>query len=325
MHEIEKRADVSVAIPLPTTDLHVEHLYGAFAESPNGETLHKRVRYERYKPKGMSNEAWVELLGSDVDNLEHMLLTNQLTGTFLRTCDLPPETWKGEVPDAATFNLQERQQLRLAAIMHDQAESLPEHYDVSFDIKTDADEDAEFAAMKSLIVDQASTLGLLPQDEVALVDAMHDVTDTVLKDRESKVGKAFNAVERLGYMRTGMNAWTLSEKEGLNPVTEEESEEDAAVQERKATRDSLKWLSSNVIGNQMEKMIEYAKIYPPIHLFLEDRAEEITNALTTMPDAVFANYNEAERETQMKKFAVAKDTWMKSSFVQAKEPVTINE
>jgi hypothetical protein len=289
---------IPAAFKLQTERVPFRRITEVFAETRNGKRLGKRIRFgDPFKPKDTSHNAWVELLGADVNNRDHMPLTDQLAYTFLRYCEVPPKNWQGPVSEEASFSDHEKSLLRLTAVTHDQAESLPKHYDRRFDIRTAADEAAELKAMQGLFQRQAKKLELSPADERQYARHLQWDVRAILGDRESKLGKAFNAIERLGYLRTGVRAWELGQKQKDGQLNEH-----------------LQWLASNVLGNQMQKLLEYADVYPPVHFFLEERAVAINAAFANIPEAMFEKYEEAERVTQAGKFEKAKAAWIGSRY-----------
>ncbi len=175
-------------------ELKFDQIYRDFSETEYGETLAGNIRYGRYKPESVTNEEWELLLGPDVNNLKHLHLTYELTRQFVR--DLKE-----------TLTDQEKEDLLLTAIVHDWAEAIVG--DHTYDLKTADIETQELVEIKKM------TAGMYGEDNESLVQRIHIVTDTILKDTDSKLGKMFNAVERVGYLRTALRAWRAqTEKTG---------------------------------------------------------------------------------------------------------------
>ena len=69
---------MSAEIPTSAATLEpadLREIHNKFASTPEGQNLSQQVRYDSYRPAHVSKEEWVELLGADASNLEHMPLT----------------------------------------------------------------------------------------------------------------------------------------------------------------------------------------------------------------------------------------------------------
>lgn len=242
---------------LPQEFSHVE-LYEAFALTSYGQTLAGNVRYHNFQPEHVSNEEWVELLGEDVDNLRHLSLTMRQTEEFVETCNHWSVTRPGQVDTLALFEPEEARLLLITAAMHDWGEAIKG--DVTFHDKQEQDEIEEAEAFR-LIVSQ-----LLPEDKYPGFNtetATHVLEILDPKNREgNKLGQAFNAIERVGYMKTALRAYELSFEEKLDPVV----------------RAHMAVLTRDVFANQVETLVEYAKVYPAVDLFLKEEARRISEA-----------------------------------------------
>jgi hypothetical protein len=251
-------------------------VHRAFAETPMGQALASNARYDRYRPDSIPPEEWERLLGRDVNNLRHMPLTYELAEAFL----------KG-TPDAR-LSASEIQTLLLTAIVHDWAEADPDLGDITYDLKLDSDEKKESQILALML---RNRLG-----EILSPETLGSIHKTVF-DRTGKLGETFNAIERLGYLRTALNAWRSTD----NPFHSAE------------LTDSLEWLCSNVLGNQIEALLGYAMKYPPVAQFLSDSERTISQAFEKIPETVFSRYPDSgaksERQVQHDKFLRAKTLW----------------
>lgn len=249
-------------------EINTIELHRAFAHTEYGETLAGMVRYERYMPEGTPNDEWVALLGADVNNLEHMRLTTGLTHAFIRSMD---ELSPGELTE------EDRELLPVAAISHDWGEAIVS--DITFSHKTLEDEKKEKKAFLSIV---SGSLADVSGSEL-VVQAAHEV---VFDQKKTRRGRMFNAVERVGYMRTALRAHarveTVSDPELVN---------------------GLRWIVADVLGNQLVPLVEAAEQLPPIRQYLMHQGERISTAFDSIDDAVFSNYTDAEEET--KRLAVA--------------------
>lgn len=267
-------------------------VHRVFSATPEGQTLSTKVRYDRYRPSHISERQWVKLLGVDVDNLRHMPLTLGLARTFLHYCD--NATTK---PEQATFSLEEKEQILLAATIHDWGESIIP--DITVDKKTLEDEEREAVVIQDLV----SQLELKHNPQ-ALREKMDKAHRQVFAPnvKQTKLGMAFNAIERLGYLRTGLIAWDRSEYSEIVG-------DDAVLTE------SLQWLTNNVLLNQIPNLLSYSNVYPPVAVFLARNSSRISHAFETMPDDVFSRYEAEDQEKYRAKYELAQAHWQESNFV----------
>ncbi|MBP6994150.1 HD domain-containing protein [Candidatus Woesebacteria bacterium] len=263
-----------------------------FKNANYGKKLAHSVRYDQYRPSSMTKEQWTRMLGADVNNLEHMRLTYGLTRQFIRYCNDAPEGQTREL----TFSHEEQEDLLLTAIVHDWGEAVVG--DITFDKKTDIDEAEEQTSIQRIISE------LFPETP-DIRTRIHKVVTDVLPNRESKLGKAFNAIERIGYLRTGLNA--------LGSLEEVEEE----------NKDNLRWLTNNVLLNQIPTLLKYSEIYPPIRAFLSMNNVRVSQAFENAnQDEVYDKYSEDDREPKKRSFQAAHEQWLGSTFATtAAEPV----
>ncbi|MBI3088760.1 MAG: hypothetical protein HYY99_00650 [Candidatus Colwellbacteria bacterium] len=220
-----------------------EEIYELFANSSYGERLRRAIRFGAYKPPETTNEEWVKVLGPDVHNLEHLLWTLSIARDFLRSSLDPHEPWQGEVPEEARFNEGEQKLLLLTAVMHDWGESVVG--DILWHRKNSHDEKEDLKALGNII-------GELCEGKYSdeLVSKMHQVGNILFRDKNSKLGRAFNAIEHVGYGQTAILAWEKHfEYEG--PLSH-----------------SLLGIAAKLIENHLSDRRGKSEIYPASHYFL---------------------------------------------------------
>lgn len=239
--------------PVPTSirigrqQFKFQEIHNMFAETKYGRKLQSNVRFHPFKPESMPNTEWQSLLGMDVNNLDHCLLSYVLTRSFLTSCQNFPQVWVGPLNKDAVFSRSDQERLLFTATVHDWAESIVG--DIPYNQKTDADEAKELVILEGLI---QAILGNR-RTNGDLKSLTEDVLET-LKDKQSKTGKAFNAIERAGYVRTGIRAWQQIDRVD-DPLA-----------------DNFYHLGKRVITANTSHLRSYAQIYPPMMTFLNHHA-----------------------------------------------------
>lgn len=257
-------------------------IHGTFSESEWGESLGRSPRYEKYKPGFITASQWQSLLGVDVQNLKHLRLTYGLARQFLRHLD-------DEMSDS------DRRQLLFAAVTHDWAESVVG--DITYDAKDDEFVLREVQAYKDLI---RVIIGEDVQEE--FVQKSLDI----IFNKDSELGRVFNAIEKIGYLRIGLRAWSLDDEltessirtSWVSGLSEFELDD---------LRLSLRWLSNNVLLNQIPTLCEYADRYEPVRQYLDAQRDLITEAFEQMPAESFDRYERIEE--RLEQFGAAHAAW----------------
>lgn len=260
---------------LQVTDSDILAVHDAFAQTRYGQALASRVRFERYKPAQVTNEQWVDLLGADVNNLEHMVLTYGLTKQLIKQTE-------EAVPGSIAPN--EQILLKVGAITHDQAEAIIG--DITYSEKTSDDESAERHTFRQYA--EAFSPGIAPEFRELVMEAQ----DKIVFDRSTKLGAMFSAVESIGYVRTALRA---------SEVTY-----DADV----ATADGCRWLVADVLGDQVGFLTQEASKYPPVMQYLNAKLNEITDAYHVVFPRDFRHYTEDVRREKYDSFQLAKKHWL---------------
>jgi hypothetical protein len=249
-------------------------IHECFEETEYGRTLAARVRYERYKPAEVANERWIQLLGADVNNLTHMPLTYGLAQDFIRTADRD---------QSYPLDDSEKELLQVAALTHDWAEAIVG--DITFGDKTDEDERAEAAAFDAYLS------GFYTGKEAELIQKARE---EIIFDHsgDTKLGRVFNAIERVGYMRTALRAHA-------HLVTDDAQD----------CENGLTWLVADVLSQQPIPLIEHAKTLPPVRQYLQNQGDIITEAFKSVSSEVFENYPLEQRTLKQDAFGRSYLAW----------------
>jgi hypothetical protein len=271
------RSEIPISVNLgKNNSISFGEINRRFHQSEHGQRLAQKIRYQRYNlddesHKKLSNDEWIKLLGADVDNYKHLPLTHGLAQVFIE--------YSGN-----EYSKDEQENLLLAAIIHDWGEA--KTGDVTHDDKNDTREKEEMIALRHMA---SNIFG----DNPALCNRINFVVDSVLKDTSSRLGQAFNVIERLGYLRTGLRSWIE-----IQYLADDDNH-----------KDGLYWLTNNVLLNQIPTLIEYSEIYPPVKIYLENSQDLITSAFNNLPKSMFDNYAKEEVLKRKTMYASAKHKW----------------
>lgn len=245
------------------TDEEVATLRSAFDASPYGETLRGNLRYARFKPTDLDSQEWERLLGADVNNNRHLLLTRYIARRFVERCMHDPFV-REDPSSPAHFSQSETLTLEATSITHDWGEAL--EGDISFDQKTVEHERREEQALRHIVDSVLSSNELrhlrIPTQLLYTTIVKKDAPSEL---KNEKLASAFAAIETLGYMRTGVRAGLY----GIGVLNKDGVTLDDTLQHH------LRSLSGNVLGNQTHKLISDARHYPATRAFLLAHHETI--------------------------------------------------
>jgi len=232
-----------------------------------GQKLNDSVRWERYNLDNLPNPEWQQILGFDANNLRHMHFIDRITIAF---------TSAQNKTQPGYFNQGEINSLRTTANVHD----LPEAFtgDKTFELKTDDDEDIELQNMTRIL------------NEIGIVQDLQQITqiNNIIKDKTSKLGKSFNAIERLGYLRTGIVAFRK------NPNHQ---------------KLNFDWISQNILLNQIPKLIEYSQEFTMVQEVFNKHQQEISQMFQQISLESFEFYSSEEKPIKLNQFQSASDQW----------------
>jgi 5'-deoxynucleotidase YfbR-like HD superfamily hydrolase len=243
-----------------------EHILKAIKEIETAfhEQLHDNVRYERYMD-GESNEEWVELLGSDVLFATHPYATLAIVNRII---------------EQENISNTDAVKLRTAALIHDWGELKIDGKgigDISYSHKTSEHEEVEHDIFKQVTAH-------IPTD---IQRHFLGIYAGIIHNRESMLGKIFNAAERIGYLKTALRAYNGVDGQRIK---------------------NWRGLVGNVFSYQIEPLIAFAENYPSVKLFLHTNKELIDEILNE-------NWDEAPNDKDglltfvPKKLRTVKDVW----------------
>ena len=240
------------------------------SHSSYGQTLNNSPRWERFNLDNLPLDEWQKILGPDANNLRHMRLTDFITIGFV---NLQNQVY----PDY--FNQKEINLLRITANIHDLPEAITG--DKNFELKTNDDETSELKNMIFIV------------NDINIINNNQTTKQIVgiLEDKNSKLGKAFNVIERVGYFRTGIKAWKKTKNQN------------------EQTTNGLCWLSHNVFLNQIPALIDYSQDFALAEYALHFHKQEITQIFNDIPTTSFDNYDLNEKETKLNQFREASKIW----------------
>ncbi len=245
---------------------HIDVLFAAYRDR-----LSQQLRYERFMENETSAE-WERLLGPDVIALTHPRVTAEITESFIAY----------QESRGTHLTAEEQSLLRTTPWIHDLGEIvLPEFgiCDISFDQKNSAHEREEFLVFTKVIE-------LLPQS--AEKDLIRNAFIEVAFHKASKLGRMFNAIERIGYLETAIRAF-----QGVNG-------------ERVA---NWRGLVGNVLSNQIEKLLLYEREYPYVAAIIDDHIGDISVMFAAVSAHPVPPDHEGNPSYDRKKFADARTLW----------------
>jgi hypothetical protein len=251
---ISKKPQLPTGISIDGKYLSFNSIFYSFSRTNYGNTLKSNIRFSYFKPKHISSKDWENTLGKDVSNLYHLYVSLQITRNFLIHCSHPNQKWHNSLTQEAKFNSEEQKILLFTSVIHDWAEAVIG--DIDFAFKKQSDEKQELIILKDLL-NQILGDGKNNKD----LNRIGDTVTSILKEKNSKLGKAFNAIEKIGYLKTGMKAWLIANK-NTNEISKD-----------------LKHLASRVVNLHTAKLIEYSDIYPFIYSYLYYRKGAISEII----------------------------------------------
>lgn len=259
-------------------------IHNAFAETEYGRRAAESLRYERYNLAKSSQEEWIGLLGPDVGGLTHGPLTRRLAKSFIQ---------HSRESQPGLLNGGEEVLLEVTAIAHDWGEAIEGIGDVTYSENTDEKKERE----------KAELLANLDNFYEGSTDKVKELIQTGITDiafnsgANEKLARVFNAIERVGYVRTALRAAKVI-RNGQYP------EHDAG----------LRWLIVDVFANQIAKLDEYASEYAAVDFYLTNQHAAISEAYKEAfkllaHEQSFDHENEVECSQKIKEFCDGLGVW----------------
>lgn len=273
-------------VTLGKKEISFSEISRKFSSTDWGEILRNNARYSRFKPTEITTEEWKKILGGDVSNLDHLIVTKGIASGFIKGCDNPGNEWQGHLPEEAQFSPEEKQLLLLTATVHDWGEAIKG--DIPFYEKKDKDHHEEMSELRIMI---NKILGeMLEGEEKDEIEKITEQVIDVLTNTSSKLGKAFNAIERVGYVRTGIRAFDESEKTTDNKM-----------------KVLLRKMGTRVVPDQTRVLLSYAKIYPPVAAYINYHRQTLNK--------IFEEGENSEIRASIENFEEARKSWLSQNLL----------
>lgn len=232
-------------------------LYTKFAASDAGKRLAGQPRFSKYRPEHILPGEWVATLGPYADLLRVAEAAYADAKEFLT--GLP-----NEGPNSLDTN--EQHLVLLAAITSPWTKV--DGGDVDYESHNSQDETRERDSYRQiyqkLVGDNEKTLALLV---------------ATLFDNDSKTGRVYSAVKRVGYIKVAAKALEIS-GDTKDPLL----------------KSHLQWMAAGVLSNQTHKATEYAKLYPPMQSFVSKNRSAISSMFTLIPAEIFTRHGQTENQ-----------------------------
>lgn len=249
--------------------------YLAFSATEHGQTLAAAIRWSHYKHPDTTNKEWCELLGPDANNLAHMELMAETARSFLADMDA---TTPGVLSEDDKYSLE------LGAYTHDCAESITT--DINYFLKTDELTQLE----KEIFI--ANIDNFYPDCPPETRAKLEFIVQEVIFNPETRLGKIFNIIERIGYMNTGLLAADI--------VNSGQAPEHESL---------LKPMVVDVLNVNVKTLVELTPELPAVELYLQRNQAAINAAFESIPDDVFHNYPLEQMQAKINEFRLARLAW----------------
>lgn len=246
-----------------------------FEHSSYGQSLRGHTRWDHFRPKDVTPEEWVEILGTDTDSLKHAPLMYGLMRQFIR------HSPKG------SLSPEDERILLLAAMTNgwgeagSSEEGITPMGNISYGQKTHVQQRQERDIYRAVF---QRLLG-----EHHLKEEL--MTESALFNPDSRLGQIYDAVRHINYLRTALNAY-----------------DKAAELDDAEISSHLRWLSADVISNQLPNLLQQAKMFPAAAEYVKAVGPKIDVILDEVPEDIFAVHGKSER-VHADRFRLVRKLW----------------
>ena len=213
--------------------------------SDYADNLRAMPRWSRYMTEGTDVTTWRDALHADSDGLDQARLMLNLTAVFL----------DHDTENSAGLSEQDKELLFKAVAAQNWGKSYDDELSISSDISYEfiTPQDIEHRIRKFHKVYQE----LVPEADVK----ERYIVERTIYDRNSRLGKVFDAIRRLSCLRTGLIAYNEHYDHLDDPAYEQ-----------------LGALSLGVLSNQLIPLIGYAEEFQPV----KDALAHVSNDIDTI-------------------------------------------
>lgn len=233
----------------------------------------ENIRYNRFRITETPKQ-FAFLLGSDVKFASHPGVTQNTAKKFIES--------QNKNVNFEKINGEEVDIILTASLVHDLGELKIDglgHGDISFEDHNQDHEKVEKTIFES-IVGRVADLS----DRAYITSAYKEV----VLDKNSKLGRMFNAIERIGYLNTALRAFTGIKGERIS---------------------NWHGLVGNVLSNQIIQLIEFQNDYRYVREILENNQQLITDAFNEVTKNEVLNDRDGKSSYDLNKFNQAKEVW----------------
>lgn len=233
----------------------------------------ENIRYNRFRTIETPKQ-FAFLLGPDVKFASHPGVTYNIAKKFIES--------QNKNVNLEKINNEEKNTILTASLIHDLGELKIDglgHGDISFE-----DHNQDHGKVEKTIFESIMNRVADLSDRAY----MTGVYKEVVQDKNSKLGRIFNAIERIGYLNTALRAFNGIKGEKI-----------------------FNWhgLVGNVLSNQIIQLIEFQNDYSYVREILENNQQLITNAFNEVAKNEVLNDRDGKSSYDLNKFNQAKEVW----------------
>jgi hypothetical protein len=275
----------SIILNIDGQHLSIPEIHQRFQQCPAGERLGKKqVRWSCFQPKDISQKMWRSpiLIGLDANNLEHAQVTVRETIAFIEA--------QNNSDSPIKFNVEEQHIMVFLAETHDWPEGITKKGDIPGPDKTDEDEQKELEVIEGAIT---HIIGNGPQAQKLALDVRFYLSP---EGKKTKIGEAFNVIEKIGYFQTAIRSWQKS-----FPFGQSNSELYTQCQ----------LLTCDVLINNFPNLLENSDKYPRVKTVLHNQKHWIDQAFAIKQSTINKHHKQDKIDELKAKFIKSKNDWQK--------------